>query len=99
MLSSDDMPFRTLILEIQKARKSFLQIYPKVVNLESLANLIDKKKPVCICGNVLKGSGLSHYGPHDGGVLVEGYNEKRWVYVHCSCGYDMALWKIENELK
>ena len=71
----------------------------KAINLESLARLIDEKKPTCICGRTLKGGGIDHYGPHDGGVHVEGYTEKRWVYVHCSkCGYDMALWKIMREL-
>lgn len=70
----------------------------KYINLDELAELIDEKKPLCICGKELKGSGLNHYGPHDGGIYVEGYAEKRWVYITCSCGYDMALWKIEREL-
>lgn len=69
------------------------------INLESLARLIDEKKPTCICGEALEGSGIEHY-PHDGGVLVEGYADKQWVYIHCSeCGYDMALHKIMRELR
>jgi len=71
----------------------------KPINLKELAALIDEKKPICLCGKTLRGSGLQHYGPHDGGVLVEGYSEKRWVYVHCRCGHDMALWKIMRELE
>lgn len=72
----------------------------KMINLETLSELIDEKKPTCICGKTLRGSGLEHYGPHDGGVNVEGYTEKRWVYVHCPyCDYDMALHKIMRELQ
>ena len=69
------------------------------INLMKLRALIDEKKPTCICGTTLKGGGINYWGPHDGGVHVEGETEKQWVYVHCSkCGYDMALHKILREL-
>ncbi|MFH2111886.1 MAG: hypothetical protein ABIJ47_11580 [Candidatus Bathyarchaeota archaeon] len=73
----------------------------QVLSLERLVALIDEKRPTCICGKVLKGSGLDLWGPHDGGYHVEGFEEKQWVYVHCEnpkCGYDMALPKIWREL-
>ena len=72
----------------------------QVLNLESLAALIDEKQPKCICGQTLKGSGLRYYTPHPGGYWVEGVPEKAWVYVHCPhCGYDVALHKIWRELQ
>lgn len=70
------------------------------LDLEKLATLIDEKKPTCLCGKALKGSGVDYWGPHDGGIYVKGEKEKQWVFVHCDkCGYDMALWKIARELK
>ena len=72
----------------------------KVFNLGDLALLINETEPTCICGATLKGNGIDYWGPHDGGIHVEGETEKQWVYVHCSkCGYDMALWKISGELQ
>ena len=71
----------------------------QVLSLEKLAALIDEKRPTCICDAVLHGSDIGHYGPHEGGYDVNGFNEKRWVYVTCArCGYDMALPKIWREL-
>lgn len=67
----------------------------QTLSLERLAALIDEKHPMCICGATLQGSQVRHYGPHEGGYHVEGFEEKRWVYVTCaSCGYDVALHKI-----
>jgi hypothetical protein len=71
----------------------------KEIDLTELAKLIDEKKPTCICGRVLRGSGLDHWGPHENGDLIKGYKERRWIFVHCICGYDMALWKIQRELQ
>jgi len=70
-----------------------------VIDLKELAALIDAKQPTCICGLKLTGAGLSHYVPHDGGYWVQGLPVKAWIYVHCQCGHDMALWKIVRELK
>jgi len=70
-----------------------------IINLTKLAELIDEKQPHCICGAKLYGNALRHYGPHIGGYTVEGFTDKRWIYVTCSqCGYDVALHKIEEEL-
>ncbi|MFH2110982.1 MAG: hypothetical protein ABIJ47_06960 [Candidatus Bathyarchaeota archaeon] len=71
----------------------------QILSLERLAALIDEKRPRCICGATLQSSHIRHYGPHEGGIHVEGFEEKRWVYVKCStCGYDVALHKIWREL-
>ena len=72
----------------------------QVLSLKTLAALIDEKGPICICGATLHGSDIGHYGPHEGGYRVEGFDEKRWGYVTCArCGYDMALHKIRRELQ
>ena len=72
----------------------------QVVSLERLAAQIAEKRPTChFCNTVLRGSDIGHYGPHDGGYHMEGYDEKRWVYVTChGCGYDWSLWKLESDL-
>ena len=71
----------------------------QVLSLEWLAARIDEKRPLCPCDAVLHGSDIRHYGPHDGGYHVEGFEEKRWVYVTCArCGYDNSLPKIWREL-
>jgi hypothetical protein len=73
------------------------------IDLTYLANLIESKKPTCLCGKALRGSGLREYD-HDGGFrTLDSYGnimeERQWIYVHCShCGYDMALHKIAREL-
>ena len=67
----------------------------QVLSLEKLVALIDEKRPTCVCGATLHGSHIRHYGPHEGGYHVEGFEEKRWVYVTCPrCGYDWTLHKI-----
>lgn len=68
------------------------------MNRSDLRELIDTKKPHCICGKRLKGSGLRFY-EHEGGFKLDYDKEPQWYYVHCdSCGSDMALWKIKREL-
>lgn len=74
------------------------------VDLTYLANLIESKKPKCLCGRALSGANLRFYD-HDGGYRTlnsyhEEMKEKQWIYVHCKkCGYDMALHKIARELE
>jgi len=37
--------------------------------------------------------------PHDGGIEVDGYEGKQWVYFECKdCGYCWALWKLLNRI-
>ena len=31
---------------------------------------------------------------HNSGIAVYGFDEKQWVFWHCICGYDSAVWKI-----
>ena len=74
------------------------------VDLTYLANLIESKKPKCLCRRALRGSNLQMYD-HDGGYRTldsnhEEMKERQWIYVHCDhCGYDMSLVKIERELE
>jgi len=72
----------------------------QVLSLERLAALIAEKRPTCgYCDTVLRGCDLRHYGPHPGGYHVEGFDERRWVYVTChGCGYDWALSKLWRDL-
>lgn len=67
------------------------------MTLSNIADLVDEKKPTCICGKTLLGGLIKNY-PHEGGIKVKGYKRNQWVYIHCRCGYDMALWKIKREL-
>jgi hypothetical protein len=72
----------------------------KPLSLGKLSILIDEKKPLCLCGKPLEGTGVDYWGPHDGGIYIVGEKEKQWVFVHCNhCGYEMALWKIVRELQ
>lgn len=72
---------------------------PEGLDLIELAHRIEEHKPSCICGATLRGYNIDHYGPHDGGEIVRGYGDPRWVYVHCDrCGYDMAIHKIKREI-
>ena len=37
--------------------------------------------------------------PHEGGVEVDGFDEKQWVYFRCTgCGCDWSLQKLCNQL-
>jgi len=50
------------------------------------------------CGRTLFINSIHSYD-HDGGLPVQGFAEKQWVYFHCKrCGYDSALWKVLNRL-
>jgi hypothetical protein len=70
----------------------------KEINIAKLMKEIDESKPLCICGKHLKGSGVDWYAPHSGGVYIDCETQKAWVYITCQCGYDVALWKIQNEI-
>jgi len=84
---------------MEEAGHGGYKVTQQVVSLADLASLIDEKQPRCLCGAVLHGSDIRHYGPHPGGYYVEGFHGKRWVYVTCSqCGYNVALHKIWREL-
>ena len=52
----------------------------------------------CLCGYRFKAGDVRCY-PHSGGVDVDGFEGRQWVYFHCPrCGYDMALPKILNQI-
>lgn len=68
------------------------------VTLQEVRDFIDDNQIHCSClKEILSGYNLKHYEPHEGGIQLEGYPSKSWVYVHCdSCGYDWALHKLVN---
>lgn len=53
------------------------------------------KRNNCSCGFVgLNKLKIEHY-THNGGWIVEGFQDKQWLYVTCpKCGYQWALWKL-----
>jgi len=64
------------------------------LNLAEIGATLDKARPECDCSNSLVGATIHIYN-HDGGLQVDGYSEKQWVYLHCSkCGYDWSIWKL-----
>jgi len=76
----------------------------EVISIEELKRFLIEHgdKVICVgCGRPLYHNwGVSRY-PHDGGIRVkEDQLTKQWVYIHHTmCGYDMALWKMEQRLK
>jgi hypothetical protein len=72
------------------------------IKFENLAEIYDFIEGIsehvsCVgCGKPL--SEVPHYWcfeEHDGGVYVEEFDKRLWIWVHCSkCGYDNALWKL-----
>jgi len=69
----------------------------------TISELIETiEKVTCSCGKRYERFNLQHF-PHNGGMnvrLSDGTISKQWVFVRCqNCGYDMAFWKILNELR
>lgn len=58
---------------------------------------IDKYPFKCSCGKELP-KRLESYD-HEGGVELKEYFKKRWVYITCECGYEMALGKLTKQLE
>jgi len=50
------------------------------------------------CGGQLDYNAKTY--PHEGGIEVEGFDKKQWVYFNClDCDYDWALWKLLRYVK
>lgn len=64
---------------------------PKTLEEYRLAVTVD----VCRwCNTDITEQSIDTY-EHDGGWIVEGFDEKQWLSIQCpSCGYEWALWKI-----
>jgi hypothetical protein len=46
------------------------------------------------CGTILETADILGY-PRDGGLYVENYKMRLWVFARCrKCGYDTAWWKL-----
>jgi len=69
-----------------------------MVTLKELGEKVTKGNAHCICGAKLDGYSIKSYD-HEDGIEIEGYTEKQWVYVTCSCNYQMAYWKIKKEIE
>lgn len=66
-----------------------------IFSLEQIEEEILKRKGCCAnCGARLK-KGSIRSSDHPEGIEVKGFQQKQWVYFHCSkCGIDSALWKV-----
>jgi len=45
------------------------------------------------CGVDISTRGIRNY-PHSGGYMIEGYEEKQWLFVVCSCRYEWSMEKL-----
>lgn len=52
----------------------------------------DRKK--CSCGRDYTYRCLEHCDHGPGGFRLPGFATEQWIYLHCDCTYDMAVWKI-----
>lgn len=69
--------------------------------LDKIEEKLSSMEKKCIsCEQPLEfgiGSQIDSYD-HDGGIWLENYEKKQWVFVTCPCGYDSALWKLLKQL-
>jgi len=75
----------------------------ELISIKELESFLREygNKVICVgCGEPLYHDFHVDRYPHDGGIRVKEYGgEKQWVYIHHEkCGYDMALWKMEQRL-
>lgn len=70
------------------------------MTLQAIGRKIEESGIKCRwCGGKIPAANIHSYN-HKGGIEIEGFNEKQWVYFHCvKCNYDWALWKLENLIK
>jgi hypothetical protein len=73
------------------------QRYIWLGHIEEIADLF--KGYVCpSCGTPFSREEIWGY-PHDGGLYVENYMMKLWIFGRCrKCGYDTAWWKLGRSL-
>ena len=71
-----------------------------MVTLREIETALIQKDAKCEwCGYRFNIGDIRNY-PHKGGIKVDGFIEKQWVYMRCVvCGYDWALWKLEAQIK
>ena len=64
------------------------------MNFEDIRDFVRNNQKTCLCGNPLENNPIISYD-HDGGIDLDGYEKKQWVYFACRrCGYDYAANKI-----
>lgn len=72
----------------------------KKYSLAEIGGLIGKEELHCDCGRVIQAGDVDRWGPHDGGIEIEGFAEKQWVFFHCAkCGYDWSLVKLLHKVE
>jgi len=70
----------------------------QLFTLSEIASRLIQKGAKCSCGYYFTERDIRCY-PHPAGIPVAGYPEKQWVYFACpKCGYDIALWKVLNQI-
>jgi len=71
-----------------------------VPTLGEIGERIEKAGVKCRwCETEIKAINIESY-PHEGGIEVNGYSKKQWVYFTCpKCDYQWALHKLLNQIK
>ena len=48
----------------------------------------------CHCGRDYSPGCLEHCDHGTGGIRLPGFATEQWIWIHCACNYDMAVWKL-----
>lgn len=68
--------------------------------LPQIEALLIKNAGKCAsCGKPIKKGSIKSYDHEEGGTKLKNFEKKQWIYFHCVCGYDSALWKVMKQLK
>jgi len=66
-----------------------------IPTLEQIDTMIKKQMPNCpLCKEKL--GDIQSY-PHQNGMKIKDFSNKRWIYFKCS--YDWALWKLLQKIR
>jgi len=71
------------------------------LSLPQIEALVIKNAGKCAspsCGKPIK-KGSIKSNDHEGGTKLKNFEKPQWIYFHCVCGYDSALWKVMKHLK
>jgi hypothetical protein len=68
--------------------------------MEEIQEIITKAEIDCRWCKTRLGSLIDSWGPHEGGIPVQGFPEKRWVYFPCpGCGHDWSLTHLLHQIQ
>jgi len=48
----------------------------------------------CFCGRPLSPRNIEYRDHGTGGLRLPGFKTEQWVWIHCTCNYDLSVWKI-----